>query len=244
MLIFPAIDVKDGACVRLLRGDYATAHKVAENILDTARAFEAAGAKWVHMVDLDGAKDSHPVNQESILSVARETGLSVEVGGGIRDLTTVEAYLQNGVRRVILGSAALKDPAFTKEALQRYGEKIAIGIDARGGKVATEGWLETSEVDFLTFAKQMEALGAKTLIFTDISRDGTLSGPNLSQLDALNRAVSCRVVASGGVSSLADLAALKALGLYGAICGKALYTGAVPLKEAIESIEEASDDAT
>ena len=164
MLIFPAIDVKDGACVRLLRGDYATAHKVAENILDTARAFEAAGARWVHMVDLDGAKDSHPVNQESILSVVRETGLSVEVGGGIRDLTTVEAYLQNGVRRVILGSAALKDPAFTKEALQRYGEKIAIGIDARGGKVATEGWLETSEVDFLTFAKQMEALGAKTVL--------------------------------------------------------------------------------
>ena len=244
MKLFPAIDLRGGQAVRLTQGDYDRMTVYNPDPADQARAFAAAGAHYLHVVDLDGAKDGSTANFSSIQAITAATDLYVEVGGGIRDLTTVEAYLQNGVRRVILGSAALKDPAFTKEALQRYGEKIAIGIDARGGKVATEGWLETSEVDFLTFAKQMEALGAKTLIFTDISRDGTLSGPNLSQLDALNRAVSCRVVASGGVSSLEDLAALKALGLYGAICGKALYTGAVPLKEAIESIEEASDDAT
>ena len=186
MLIFPAIDIKDGECVRLYRGDYATAHKVAEGAVDTAQKFEAAGATWLHMVDLNGAKDAHPVNEDLIFSVVQKTGLHVEVGGGIRRMETVTRYLENGVARVILGSAALRDPDFTAEAIRTYGPRIAIGIDARDGKVAAEGWLETSSVDYIEMGKRMEQLGASTLIFTDISRDGMLSGPNLTMLDALN----------------------------------------------------------
>lgn len=233
MIVFPAIDLKDGVCVRLYRGDYATAHKVAQGAVPTAQSFEAAGATWLHMVDLNGAKDAHPVNASLIFRVARETGLHVEVGGGIRCMETVTHYLENGVERVILGSAALRDPAFTAEAIRAYGPRIAIGIDARDGKVAAEGWLETSSVDYMDMGKRMEQLGASTLIFTDISRDGMLSGPNLEMLDALNRAVSCDVVASGGISGLPDIRALRDLGLYGAICGKSIYTGTLDLQKAI-----------
>jgi phosphoribosylformimino-5-aminoimidazole carboxamide ribotide isomerase len=234
MLIFPAIDIKDGECVRLYRGDYATAHKVAEGAVDTAQKFEAAGATWLHMVDLNGAKDAHPVNEDLIFSVVQKTGLHVEVGGGIRRMETVTRYLENGVARVILGSAALRDPDFTAEAIRTYGPRIAIGIDARDGKVAAEGWLETSSVDYIEMGKRMEQLGASTLIFTDISRDGMLSGPNLTMLDALNKAVSCDVVASGGISGPEDIRALKQLNLYGAICGKSIYTGALDLHEALK----------
>ncbi len=234
MLIFPAIDIKDGECVRLYRGDYATAHKVAEGAVDTAQKFEAAGATWLHMVDLNGAKDAHPVNEDLIFSVVQKTGLHVEVGGGIRRMETVTRYLENGVARVILGSAALRDPDFTAEAIRTYGPRIAIGIDARDGKVAAEGWLETSSVDYIEMGKRMEQLGASTLIFTDISRDGMLSGPNLTMLDALNKAVSCDVVASGGISGPEDIRALKQLNLYGAICGKSIYTGALDLREALK----------
>lgn len=243
MLIFPAIDIKDGECVRLYRGDYATAHKVAEGAVDTAQKFEAAGATWLHMVDLNGAKDAHPVNEDLIFSVVQKTGLHVEVGGGIRRMETVTRYLENGVARVILGSAALRDPDFTAEAIRTYGPRIAIGIDARDGKVAAEGWLETSSVDYIEMGKRMEQLGASTLIFTDISRDGMLSGPNLTMLDALNKAVSCDVVASGGISGPEDIRALKQLNLYGAICGKSIYTGALDLREALK-IAGGNADAT
>lgn len=243
MLIFPAIDIKDGECVRLYRGDYATAHKVAEGAVDTAQKFEAAGATWLHMVDLNGAKDAHPVNEDLIFSVVQKTGLQVEVGGGIRRMETVARYLENGVARVILGSAALRDPDFTAEAIRAYGPRIAIGIDARDGKVAAEGWLETSSVDYIEMGKRMEQLGASTLIFTDISRDGMLSGPNLAMLDALNQAVSCNVVASGGISGREDIRALKRLNLYGAICGKSIYTGALDLREAL-MIAGGNADAT
>lgn len=243
MLIFPAIDIKDGECVRLYRGDYATAHKVAEGAVDTAQKFEAAGATWLHMVDLNGAKDAHPVNEDLIFSVVQKTGLHVEVGGGIRRMETVTRYLENGVARVILGSAALRDPDFTAEAIRTYGPRIAIGIDARDGKVAAEGWLETSSVDYIEMGKRMEQLGASTLIFTDISRDGMLSGPNLTMLDALNNAVSCDVVASGGISGPEDIRALKQLNLYGAICGKSIYTGALDLREALK-IAGGNADAT
>ena len=233
MILFPAIDIKDGNCVRLVKGDYATAHKVANDPLETARAFEAAGAEWIHMVDLDGAKDAALVNKDIFIKVAKETNLKVEVGGGIRSMEAVDYYLSNGIARVILGSAAVKHPDFAREAVAKYGEKIAIGIDARGGMVAAEGWLDTSNVYFTDLAVEMEKIGVKTIIFTDISRDGTLTGPNLAQLIELSGAVSCDIVASGGVSGIGDIIALRDAGLYGVIAGKAIYTGDLALAEAI-----------
>ncbi len=238
MLIFPAIDLKDGACVRLFRGDYATAHKVAEDPLETAKSFEAAGAEWIHMVDLDGAKARKPVNAEIIFHVARNTHLKVEVGGGIRNMETIDFYLQNGVARVILGSVAIKNPALVQEAVAKYGERIAVGIDAMDGKVAAEGWTDRSEIDYIDLAKAMEAVGVQVIIFTDISRDGMLSGPNLAMLDALNQAVTCNIVASGGVSKLDDIDDCRRLNLYGAICGKAIYTGDLDLRQAVAAAKE------
>lgn len=233
MLIFPAIDLKDGMCVRLQKGDYSTAHKVAEDPLLTAKSFQEAGAAWIHMVDLDGAKAKKPVNFEIVRNVVSHTDLKVEIGGGIRDLETIESYLKHGVARVILGSVALKNPSLVEQAVKEFGEQIAVGIDARNGKVAAEGWTDQSQMDYLELAKNMEDKGVSCLIFTDISRDGMLSGPNLEMLRTLNQTVSCNVVASGGVSSLSDIEDLRDLGLYGAICGKALYTGDLSLYQAI-----------
>ncbi|MDF1495140.1 1-(5-phosphoribosyl)-5-[(5-phosphoribosylamino)methylideneamino]imidazole-4-carboxamide isomerase [Caproiciproducens sp. CPB-2] len=233
MVILPAIDIKDGECVRLVKGDYSTAHKVAQDAVSTARVFESAGAKWLHVVDLNGAKAAHPVNSEIVFKVLQNSGLKIEIGGGIRSMETIDFYLSNGVSRVILGSSALNDPHLVKESVQSYGERIAVGIDALNGKAAAQGWTETSAVDYLELAKRMEQYGVKHIIFTDISRDGTLTGPNLEMLDRLNHAVSCNIIASGGVSSLVDIADLLDLKLYGAICGKALYTGALDLKAAI-----------
>ena len=233
MILLPAIDLHQGQCVRLLRGDYDTAQVVAADPVETARAFEEQGAGWLHVVDLDGAKEGAPKNAELIARVVERTGLQVEVGGGIRNMATVDRYLELGAARVILGSAALRDPQFVAEAVKRYGKRVAVGIDALGGKVAAEGWLEQSQVDYLELARRMEALGVQYLICTDISQDGTLAGPNLTMLDQLNQAVSCHVVASGGVSSLLDIVNLYDLGLYGAIAGKALYTGALDLRAAI-----------
>jgi phosphoribosylformimino-5-aminoimidazole carboxamide ribotide isomerase len=233
MILLPAIDVKGGECVRLIRGDYATAHKVAENAVETAKAFQDAGAEWIHMVDLDGAKAAEPANSSVFFDVVKSTGLKVELGGGVRSMKTVEFYLENGISRVILGSAALNDPALVEEAVRNYGDRIAVGIDARNGFVAAEGWTETSSVPFVELAKRMEQAGVKYVIFTDISRDGTLTGPNLEQLDTLSQSVSCRIIASGGVANLKDIANLLELGLYGAICGKAVYTGDLDLKSAI-----------
>ena len=233
MILLPAIDLHEGQCVRLLRGDYDTAQVVAADPVETARAFEEQGAGWLHVVDLDGAKEGAPKNAELIAQVVERTGLQVEVGGGIRNMATVDRYLELGAARVILGSAALRDPQFVAEAVKRYGKRVAVGIDALGGKVAAEGWLEQSQVDYLELARRMEDLGVQYLICTDISQDGTLAGPNLTMLDQLNQAVSCHVVASGGVSSLLDIVNLYDLGLYGAIAGKALYTGALDLRAAI-----------
>lgn len=233
MILLPAIDLHQGQCVRLLRGDYDTAQVVAADPVETARAFEEQGAGWLHVVDLDGAKEGAPKNAELIARVVERTGLQVEVGGGIRNMATVDRYLELGAARVILGSAALRDPQFVAEAVKRYDKRVAVGIDALGGKVAAEGWLEQSQVDYLELARRMEDLGVQYLICTDISQDGTLAGPNLTMLDQLNQAVSCHVVASGGVSSLLDIVNLYDLGLYGAIAGKALYTGALDLRAAI-----------
>jgi len=237
MIIFPAIDIKGGECVRLFRGDYSTAHRVADDPLSTAVSFREAGAQWVHMVDLDGAKSGSAENSAIFESVAKSSGLKVELGGGIRNMAAVERCLQAGVSRVILGSAAVKDPAFVREAVAKYAEKIAVGIDARNGVVAAEGWTEDSGVDYIELAKRMESIGVRTIIFTDISKDGMLSGPNLEQLERLNSAVSCDVTASGGIKDIEDIRALAELGLYGAICGKSLYSGTLSLREAIALAE-------
>ncbi len=236
MIIFPAIDIQDGKCVRLYKGDFSTVSQVAESPLSAARAFEAAGAEYLHAVDLDGAKEGKRCNEQIYCALARDTRLKVEVGGGIRDRAAIEFYLQNGVWRVILGSAAVSNPAFVKEAVGAYGaQRIVVGIDAKDEYAATAGWLEISQKHYLTLAKEMEDCGVKTIIYTDISKDGTLSGPNLEQLDRLNRAVSCDIVASGGIRSLADIQALTGLGLYGAICGKSLYAGTLSLEKAIDA---------
>ena len=234
MIILPAIDIKDGNCVRLVRGDYGTAHKVAEDYMKTAQGFVQAGAEWIHMVDLDGAKDAKPVNTEIFLDVAKNTSLKVEVGGGIRNLDTVEMYLSGGVSRVILGSVALKNPELVESAVKEYHEKIAVGIDAKNGFVAVEGWLDASTVDYIALAKEMQKMGVKTVIFTDISKDGTLSGVNQEQLKALHDAVDCNIIASGGVHTMEDIRACANMGLYGTICGKSLYQGTLNLKEAID----------
>ena len=233
MKILPAIDLKDGQCVRLKRGDYGTAHKVAEDAVQTAKGFLAAGAELVHMVDLDGAKDGSHANYDVVKRVIAETGAKVELGGGIRAMADVDAVLALGVSRVIIGSAAVKNPQFVKEAAAKYGEKIAVGIDALSGTVRTEGWLKDSGEDFLAFAKRMESYGVGTIIFTDIDKDGMLEGPNFEQLSMLRNAVSCAIVASGGVTTLEDIAKLRDAGIDAAIAGKAVYSGALDLAAAI-----------
>lgn len=237
MIILPAIDIKDGNCVRLLKGDFATVHKVAESYMDTAVSFEAAGAGWIHMVDLDGAKEGKPVNSDIFLDVAKNTCLNVEVGGGIRSLETVEYYISGGVSRVILGSVALKNPQIVIDAVKEYGDKISVGIDAKNGIVAAEGWLEDSQVNYIDLSLEMIKAGVKNIIFTDISKDGTLSGVNVEQLSALRKAAgdNCGITASGGVHDIEDIKACKKMGLYGVICGKSLYSGTLDLKEAIET---------
>lgn len=237
MLIFPAIDIKEGACVRLYKGDMASAEQVADSYLDTAASFKTAGAEWIHMVDLDGACAGERKNAHIFTEVAARSGLKVEVGGGIRTLSDVEYYLSRGISRVVIGSAAVKNPSLVREACDLYGDKIAVGIDARGGLVATEGWVETGTVDYVTLAKEMEQAGVRTIIFTDIDRDGMLSGPNLTQLNALNEAVSCQIVASGGIKNIDDIQALRDLNLYGAICGRSIYKGTLNLQEAIALVQ-------
>ena len=234
MIIYPAIDLKDGKPVRLTKGDFSTTERVAEDALETARAFERAGASFLHMVDLDGALYGAPVNEAVIKSIVEQTYLQVQVGGGIRTEKTVVRYLNEvGVSCVILGSVALRDPDFAKAMIKKYRERIAIGIDAKNGKVSGSGWLDDSDVDYIELAKAMCDAGAKTIIYTDIGRDGMLSGPDLEGLGALNKAVPAAVVASGGVTTLDDIKDLAALGLAGAILGKAIYKGTLSLEEAL-----------
>lgn len=240
MIILPAIDIKDGNCVRLFKGDFSTVEKVANDYLETAKGFENAGASWIHMVDLDGAKEGRPVNTKIYTDVAEKTNLKVELGGGIRNLETIQEYLNMGITRVILGSVALKNPALVSSAVEKFGsEKIVVGIDAMNGMVATEGWLETSEVNYIELANKMISVGVKYFIFTDISKDGTLSGVNTEQLKALADATSGRadIVASGGVHTMTDIIACREMGLYGTICGKSIYKGTLNLKEAVEYAE-------
>jgi phosphoribosylformimino-5-aminoimidazole carboxamide ribotide isomerase len=236
MIIFPAIDLKDGRPVRLTRGDFATTEQVAADALETAKRFEAAGATHLHMVDLDGALEKHPVNDAIVQKVVQHTNLFIEIGGGIRTADHIKTYLEAGVARIILGSVAIDQPDFTKEMIVRYGERIAIGIDAMNGFARGGGWLEGSKVRFTDLACAMTEAGAKTIIYTDISKDGTLSGPNIEQLSELIEAVGTQgadIIASGGIAAIDDIKALADLGLGGAICGKSIYKGTLRLEDAL-----------
>lgn len=235
MIILPAIDIKGGQCVRLYQGDFDTAEKVADSALETARAFEAAGARWLHMVDLDGALHGMALNAGIFLEIVRHTGLKVELGGGIRTLEQIRFYLDAGVERVILGSIALSNPGFVHSAVASYGpERIVVGIDAKGGLVHGSGWTEASDIHYLELAEKMQGAGVETIIYTDISRDGTMTGPSIAGLKALQEVVpEMNLIASGGIRHAEDIRALNELGIYGAICGKSIYEGSLDLKAAL-----------
>ena len=233
MIILPAIDLKDGKVVRLYKGDFDTVHQVADDPVETAKAFLAAGAKYIHMVDLDRAKCGKRRNSDIVEAVA-QTGLRIELGGGLRSMEDLAAVFDMGVCRAVIGSAAVTDRQLVADAIDSFGpDRIAVGIDAQNGLVKTAGWVMDSGLDCLVFAKEMEAIGVKNIVFTDIDTDGTLSGPSFSRLEALQQAVSCNIVASGGVSCNEDIRRLREMGLYGTIIGKAWYAGTVDLAEAI-----------
>ena len=238
MIILPAIDIIDRKPVRLYQGDYAQKEIVGSSVMELAKNFEQSGAEYIHLVDLDGAKEGKRVNHEIILETAHALDVPVEVGGGIRTMAQIESYLENGIDRVILGTSAMEDPQLLQDALRRYGDRIAVGIDCRDGLVYGRGWLEASELHYITFAKQLEEMGVQTVIVTDISKDGTLSGPSTDMLAALKEQSGMRIIASGGIRSIEDIAALKQLGLYGAITGQAMYHGTLDLKAAISLCRE------
>lgn len=239
MEVIPAIDLLEGHCVRLYQGDYAQAQVFDENPVAVARQWADQGATRLHLVDLDGAKAGYPVNQDAIAAIVRAVDIPVQVGGGLRDRQSVATLLALGVQRVILGTISVEQPALVEQLSQEFQGQIVVGIDARNGKVATRGWLETSEVEAVTLAQHMANLGVAAIIYTDIHRDGTLQGPNKQALRELATAVSVPVIASGGISSTSDLLSLlslEALGVTGAIVGRALYTGAISLKEALRAV--------
>ena len=234
MILLPAIDLYDRKAVRLYKGDYQNMTVYSNNPIEIARDFESCGAHYLHMVDLEGAKDGTTPNLAIVEQVAKETSLFVEIGGGIRSMETVDRYLATGVSRVILGTAAVKDPEFLKAAVSKYGEKIAVGADVKDGKIAIRGWLETCDVTLEEFLGQMESLGVTNVICTDISKDGAMRGTNLALYKALSEKYQLDITASGGVSSMEDIRQLRAMDLYGAIIGKAYYTGAIDLRQALE----------
>ena len=237
MVLFPAIDILSGKAVRLYKGDYNAVTVYSERPWEFAEDFVDKGCSAIHIVDLDGAKSGETVNIDTVKRIAAVKGLYSEIGGGIRNMETVSRYLEAGVDRVILGTAALKDPWFLKNALREYGDRIVVGVDLKDGKVAVKGWLETSNKDGIEFLKELEDLGVEGVIVTDISRDGAMKGTNLDLYGRIKEEVSLKVTASGGVSTIEDIVALKSMGLYGAIIGKAYYTGAIKLKEALEALE-------
>lgn len=234
MFIYPAIDLYEGKAVRLFKGDYAQMTVYSDNPPEIAKAFAAAGAKHIHLVDLEGAKKGSPANLETIRKIIASSDLFTEVGGGIRNMETIESYLSIGVNRVILGTAAVENPAFLEEALAKYGKKIAVGVDLKDGFMAIKGWTEKSALTAESFFDKMQALGVKTVICTDISRDGAMKGTNRELYKALSRKYAIDLIASGGVSSIDDVKALREMNLHGAIIGKAYYIGAIDLSEAVE----------
>ena len=239
MEVIPAIDLLDGKCVRLYQGDYARSQVFNENPVEVARQWVEQGATRLHVVDLDGAKQGKSVNLAAIEAIAQAIAIPVQVGGGLRERNSVAQLLDLGVQRVILGTVAVEQPELVSELCQEFPQQIVVGIDARNGKVATRGWLETSSLKATELAQRMAQQGAAAIIYTDIHRDGTLSGPNLEALKELAQAIAIPVIASGGVSSLTDLLSLlslESLGVTGAIVGKAIYTGDVDLKEAVQAV--------
>ncbi|MBT2678933.1 1-(5-phosphoribosyl)-5-[(5-phosphoribosylamino)methylideneamino]imidazole-4-carboxamide isomerase [Bacillus sp. ISL-35] len=235
--IYPAIDMRGGKCVRLLQGDYDKETVYGDSPFEMAKKFAAEGAEWIHMVDLDGARDGKRVNDQFVIQAAQELGVNVQIGGGIRSEADINHYLENGVTRVIIGSIAVSNPEFAEEMVRKYGAKIAIGLDAKNGFVATHGWLNTSEVSAVELGKRFADAGAETFIFTDIATDGTLAGPNVEATRQLALETGKSVIASGGVSTLDDLAALRQLredGISGAIVGKAIYESRFSVKAALE----------
>lgn len=233
MNIFPAIDLYDKKAVRLYKGDYAQMTVYSENPVGVAKTFEEQGAKYIHVVDLEGAKIGEPAHLDIVKSIAETTNLFIEIGGGIRSMETVEKYLSVGANRIILGTAAVTDEDFLKKALEKYGDKIAVGADIADGKIAIKGWIEKSEYTTDAFFEKMQSLGVKTIICTDISKDGAMKGTNRALYKELSEKYAVDIVASGGVSTIDDIKALSEMGVYGAIIGKAYYIGAIDLKEAI-----------
>lgn len=235
MILYPAIDLKDGACVRLLRGDMAQATVFNDDPGAQASAFATAGAEWIHVVDLNGAFAGRPVNADAVAAILASVDVPIQLGGGIRDETTIEHWLDHGVARVVLGTAAVRDPDLVRRAARRWPGRVAVGIDARDGRVAVEGWAEGSDIEAEDLARSFQDAGIAAIIYTDIDRDGALVGPNVGATAELARAVAVPVIASGGVASLDDLAALKAAGgIAGVICGRALYDGRIDLPAAID----------
>jgi phosphoribosylformimino-5-aminoimidazole carboxamide ribotide isomerase len=234
MILYPAIDLKDGQCVRLLRGEMEAATVFSDDPAAQAAAFAAAGCEWLHLVDLNGAFAGRPVNAAAVEAILARVPVPAQLGGGIRDMATIEGWLAKGLARVILGTVAVEDPALVRAAARAFPGHVAVGIDAKGGRVATRGWAEVTDVEAPDLARRFEDAGVAAIIYTDIARDGAMQGPNVAATEALARAVSIPVIASGGVSSLEDLAALKATGVIGgAISGRALYDGAIDLAAAI-----------
>ena len=234
MILFPAIDLYEKKAVRLYKGDYANMTVYSENPIEIAQDFEKSGCTHIHMVDLEGAKDGTTPNLAIVEQVAKETSLFVEIGGGIRNMETVERYLSAGVSRVILGTAAVNDEAFLRAAVEKYGDKIAVGADVKDGYIAIKGWLEKSAVTLEDFLAKMQEIGVKHIICTDISKDGAMQGTNLALYRQLSEKFKLDITASGGVSTMEDIRQLRKMDIYGAIIGKAYYTGAIDLKEALE----------
>lgn len=239
MIIFPAIDIKDGQAVRLYKGEFSRKEVVSKDIIQTAKHLQSEGAEFLHMVDLDGALKGEQGNLKTVSEILKNINIPVQLGGGIRSLETIDRLLGIGINRVILGTSALNNRTVVVEAIKKYGKRIVVGIDANNRKVAVEGWVKVSDVDYIEFAKTIEQLGVGTIIFTDISRDGTLTGPNLEQLEEINSNVSCDIIASGGIKNVEDIINIRNLGVYGAITGKAIYSGNLDLKEAIKAGREA-----
>lgn len=234
MIIYPAVDVREGKCVRLTQGEFNKETVYSDNPVEMALRWEKMGAQYLHVVDLDGARTGKAQNIAVISEMAVKMGIPVQLGGGIRTIEMIETILCKGIERVILGTSAVKDPELVKRAVKTFENNVVIGIDAKDGMVAIEGWEKTSEFKAVDFAKKMEDLGAKTIIYTDISRDGMLNGPNLKAMEEMVKAVNIDIIASGGVGKLEDIKNLKEVGVSGAIVGRALYTGDVDLKQAIE----------
>ena len=241
MILFPAIDLYDHKVVRLLKGDYEKMTVYSDDPLATAKNIESMGGKWLHLVDLEGAKDGTTPNFDVVSAIAGETGLKVEIGGGIRSFETIEKYLNAGVQRVILGTKAVKDPGFLKEAVSKWEDKIAVGVDAKNGKVAVNGWMDVLDIDMFDFLQDVKEMGVKTAIVTDISKDGAMKGTNLPLYERLSKLSGIDITASGGVSTLDDLKALKDMDIYGAILGKAMYNGAIELGEALNLVNGGSE---